>query len=189
MPIGIDTNLFSPQLLKRKKNSLLYVGRIASIKKVDVLIDTMCKLRQMRPEMFLTIVGSATNTAENEYKEKLEKSVHELKLPVIFTGPVTWRELPRIYSEHELCINLTPPGAFDKVIGEALACECDIVTANLDLREILNHRILESVSSESLADFLHKYQYHEDEVRMIRKVVIHEHSLTSLVQKVLSTTC
>lgn len=186
MPIGIDSDIFTPQPVQRKKNSLLYVGRIAPIKRVDILVEVMKDIRKTKPDISLTIVGGTANRHELAYKQRLEKEADEHSLPIVFIGPVTWSKLPEVYSEHELCINLTPPGAFDKVIGEALACECDILTANTDLREVLKQRVLEMISPESLIKYLENYEYKNNEVVLIRKTIIEKHSLKSLVREVAS---
>lgn len=136
MPIGIDTVFFKPIDSLRTQN-ILYVGRISESKRIqELLIGFRGFVKSPNyAGQRLRLVGSAITKEDKLYSKKLHSYTQKLHLPVDFLGPVTWSELPKIYSAHALCINLSPPGMFDKVLGEALACGCRVLTTNADLKE------------------------------------------------------
>lgn len=185
MPIGIDEQLFHSRGEERTPGSLLYVGRISTSKRIKELLEALQIALSKRPELHLTIVGPTPSGEGELYEKELREFVTMHNLPVTFAGPTSWEQLPAVYSTHELCINLSPPGMFDKVIGEALACGCDIVTTNNDLRDTLYDRVLESPSGASLAGFLQQHQYQEHMVKEMADKVLAQHSLPSLIERVL----
>jgi glycosyltransferase involved in cell wall biosynthesis len=188
MPIGIDEIVFKPQPVERPAGSLLYVGRISTPKRVMELVQALKGALPSRPELTLTIVGGTPPGDSGAYEATLKAYVAEHDLPVTFAGPTPWGQLPAIYSAHELCINLSPPGMFDKVIGEALACECDIVTTNNDLGYLLGEHVLASASVPQLAAFFGSYQYNQAYVSKCKAEILKQHSLRSLVAKALKYT-
>ncbi len=182
MPIGIDEELFSEHPSERVKDSLLYVGRIAPSKNVDLILRALHEILTHKPHTTLTIVGPI---GDELYMKSLQALITEGSLPVTFLGSVPWKELPQLYSRHELCINMSPPGMFDKVIGEALLCGADILTTNRDLKEVLGERVIES-SNEAIAQFVNRFEYSKETVERLRREVISQHSLKTLVQNVLT---
>jgi glycosyltransferase involved in cell wall biosynthesis len=180
MPIGIDTKLFTPASnAVRPRGSFLYVGRITASKRVDSLLSAFAEVYRQRPETTLTIVGPSDGET---YLQELKQYAQIHALPVRFIGSVPWQTLPTYYSNHELLINLSPPGMFDKVLGEALACGCDVVTTNTDLVSILKQRVLQSDIIPNLSSYLTTYCYDIHSVTMVRAQCIEVHSLTRLVQ-------
>lgn len=182
MPIGIDATVFSEREGERTNDSLLYVGRIAPSKNIDLITKALPDIVERKPSTTLTIVGPVGDVA---YQAELERMVSEKALPVTFVGPVSWEDLPAFYSRHELCINMSPPGMFDKVIGEALLCGCDILTTNQDLKEILRERVIES-SEAAITAFVNNYTYSRETVSGLQSAILTQHSLEMLVERVLS---
>ena len=125
MPVGVDTKMFCPDPnIKPKPRSILALGRISPVKKLEIFIETLLEL-QKRGEIFMaTIVGSPISEIDKIYEHKL----HNLAAPLLETGKLIFlpavphHETPAIYRAHEIYVNLTPPGSFDKTILEAMAC-------------------------------------------------------------------
>lgn len=181
MPIGLDASLFKEVGgITRQFGSFLYVGRVSESKRIHVIIQSIAALANPR-EKTLTIVGPVDS---NEYYNYLIELAENCGLDVKFIGPVTWIDLPAIYSGHELCINMSPPGMFDKVIGESLLCGCDIVTTNQDLVSLLGSRVIAS-SVDSLSSYLAGYVYSFEIVNVLRESIARTHSLERLVTLVL----
>jgi len=132
MPVGVNTAFFKPSAKAQKKpNSILYLGRIEPVKKVDVFVDVLRHLDQQGIEFSATIAGGSS--PENvQYGSTIKSTVSEYDLDskVVFTGAVTQERALELYHEHDLYMNLTPAGSMDKTILEALACGLKVVVAN-----------------------------------------------------------
>jgi glycosyltransferase involved in cell wall biosynthesis len=187
MPIGIDSDLFRPQPgVERVPDSFLYVGRLSRSKRIDVLLAAFKLAHAQRPTLTLSIVGGTTSPEDERYAAELKAFVSEYSLPVTFVGPVPWAGLPRVYSAHELCINLSPPGMFDKVIGESVLCGCDILTSNQDLIDVLGRqRVLDEAQAQALSETLQNHGFSQAEVEHLREALLASQSLSSLVAKVI----
>ena len=104
---GIDTEVFNPknngEYLRKKfnlpeKNIVLYAGRIAPEKNLDVLINSIPFVIKETDAHFL-FVGSG-----GEYKKRLESHVENLNVIeyTTFTDFLDWRDYPNIYSIADL---------------------------------------------------------------------------------------
>lgn len=139
MPVGIDTKLFKKDPYKeRQKNSILCLGRISPVKNVDVLIDALVLLDTEGINFKLTLVGDAL-PKDKEYMTMLQSKAKPLleKGRIVFTGGVPNNKTPEFYSRHEMYVNLTDSGSFDKTILEAMASECLVFVSNSTLEGIL----------------------------------------------------
>jgi len=157
MPVGIDTDFFKPDPSVRKiPNSILFLGRIALVKKVLEFIE-WAETEDFRK---VTIAGPID---DEEYGERVKLKIENSKLKINYVGPVTQDEALELYQSHETYVNFTPSGSMDKTILEAVACETSVIVKNEDLK------ILESKSGKELRDF-----------------VVENHSLKMLMDKLKS---
>lgn len=136
MSAGIDTELFKRTYSNRKSNSLLYFGRISPVKKIEFIIGAVRKLDSDGVKVNLSIYGDPTVDAHSYYKG-LKEGISDLvqKGTITFYQGVTQGEAPNIYNSHEILVNTTVTGSFDKVIPEMMACEGLILTTNTSFRE------------------------------------------------------
>lgn len=126
MPVGVDQSVFHQILQKtRVKNSICMVGRIAPVKRLEKGIEIIKKLIDSGNQVSMTIIGSPLSKDEL-YLENLKNyvSINNLSSYVKFVPAVSQENLPEIYSSHEICLNLTKEGSFDKTIVEASSCGC-----------------------------------------------------------------
>jgi glycosyltransferase involved in cell wall biosynthesis len=108
IPMGVDSKLFNPNkkdLSIKKKYEingpfLLFVGRLAPEKGVDLLIEAMPKVIKKNPRAKLMIIGDGT--LREELKQKVEKL--EIKKNVIFMGWVGNKDLPRYYATSDIFV-------------------------------------------------------------------------------------
>jgi glycosyltransferase involved in cell wall biosynthesis len=113
MPAGIDTELFAPDPKDvREPRTLRYVGRVAPVKRVDLLLETATELAARGINFSLEIVGESPSWSAGS-PIMLEHVKH---LPA-----VRYTDLPAVYRTAGAIVNLTPAGSFDKVILEAMA--------------------------------------------------------------------
>ncbi|MEK9186570.1 MAG: glycosyltransferase family 4 protein [Patescibacteria group bacterium] len=141
MPVGIDTEFFRrrPEIPK-KKRSILYIGRISPIKNIDILIDALRFLDQKGIDFMLTIAGEPSKSSEYQYAKKIKEQAAPLvgRGKIKFIGSVPNQKTPELYNEHEICVNLTPTGSFDKMIIEAMSCETPVLVSNRTLADIFD---------------------------------------------------
>lgn len=116
MPVGIDTDFYkSDPTAVRIPNSILFLGRIAPVKKVVEFVEWF---NTQPTESVATIAGSAL-PKDRDYEELVRSMASDR---IKFVGAVTQEEARRLYQTHEMYVNKTPAGSFDKTILEAAAC-------------------------------------------------------------------
>ncbi len=138
MPVGIDTNFFKPDPgVARKPNSILFLGRIGPVKRVLEFVDWLNDLKKQGRGFTATIAGSAL-AKDAQYEREVKKKVSEYSLEsqVEFVGAVNQEGALRLYQSHELYVNLTPAGSFDKTIVEAAACGMKLEVENPEARNL-----------------------------------------------------
>ena len=145
MPAGVSTDLFcNTEGVEPVPSSLLYLGRLSPVKKIDCLIEA-AKLLDREEYLFtLEIVGSPAVSADRAYEERLRTISRELqeKGRIQFLPGVRNIDAPRLYSKHELFINLTPSGSFDKTVLEAMSCESLVLVSNRSFESVLPTQFL-----------------------------------------------
>jgi glycosyltransferase involved in cell wall biosynthesis len=140
MPVGIDTNFFKPDPNAGMiPNSVLFLGRIAPVKKASEFIDWL-----KTTNYTATIAGPI---GDEKYWESVKSKIKNLGLEdrVKFVGSVNQEGARKLYQTHEIYVNMTPAGSFDKTILEALACGCKIKTQNpaAEKNNIKDHNLKE----------------------------------------------
>jgi Glycosyltransferase len=192
MPAGIDTETFKRyENIQKIPNSILYLGRISSIKNIDILIESVKLLDKEKIDFVLNIIGEP-GEKDREYFGKIKELSKKLeqKGKIKFLGKVPNYKTPEIYNQNEIFVNLTPSGSFDKTILEAMACECLVLVANKSFESVLPKEfIFNQGDFQELAlkliwvlklSSLEKEEYRKD----FRKYVMENHNLEKLIQKI-----
>lgn len=152
MPVGVDTNVFKPLGLPRQTGSILSLGRIAPSKRVDVLIEALDILKQKTASVEAHVFGNAL-PKDAGYRAGLLKRVAELGLVNIqFHTGVSNDETPKIYSAHDMFVNCSGSGMYDKTIFEAAACGCLVLASSRDFSELVPDFSFAEGNSEELAE-------------------------------------
>lgn len=187
MPIGIDTNLFSPGTAP-VENSILFLGRLDAVKKPEMFLGAMQQLADTHPQARADVYGHPTPGRE-AFAEELKKKFSTLP-NVAFHGAVTNDSTPALYRSHAVYVNTTPSGSFDKTIGEAMAAGCIVVIANDALRGIVpDSCIVDPSSVDSVAagirTALEMPQAESASLtRTQREYIVREHSLAETIERV-----
>ena len=191
MPVGVDTNFFKPDpSTKKNPNSILFLGRIAPVKRVDLFIEILKELQNTGVKFSVTVAG-ASLPKDQEYEKTVRNKVKKYNLSdsVKFVGAVTQKEALNLYREHEVYVNLTPRGSMDKTIFEAMSVGTLVLVGNLGLKEMVDDRFILlddelKVAAQALESILKMSDAQKDlfQKAMINKV-IEMHSLTALVNR------
>jgi glycosyltransferase involved in cell wall biosynthesis len=126
---GIDTALFSP--LKRDpffkdllgvqgETVLLYVGRIAPEKDLDILINAMRIINNVRSDIHLVIAGDGPQAAFLR---------RDAPPNVTFTGYLYGEELARVYASCDIFVFPSTTETYGNVVLEAMASGLPVVGA------------------------------------------------------------
>lgn len=184
MPVGIDTTLFAPAPEKRKPNSILFLGRMDTIKKPDLLVAA-CALVKKEASYNVDMVGDPTYLPSSFYEEIKQKAKSQDVSHVTFHKGVTQNEAREWYQSHDIFVNLTPSGSLDKTIFEAMASGCRIAVCNQALTSVDQQHVLETCDPKSVADLIESMlEESEQETDALRKnlrtFVEEKHSLSAL---------
>ncbi len=187
MPAGIDTDAFEPVVGEvRKKYSVCMVGRIAPVKNNMLALEAMKELVDSKVQVSLSFVGSCEDK-HKDYYESLKKYVDENDLSsfVTFTAGVSPSKLPAIYSNYEVCLNLTDTGSFDKTIVESAACGAIPVVSNLSLRGVLPDSCITDPNPKSISDSIQKMLLPHERIAVQKDLekFVESQSLSNLITK------
>jgi len=188
---GIDETIFRrDDAIERPEHSILSLGRLSPPKRVDLLIKAVTKLDA---PFDLSIVGNPPPMRGAEEYARVLRNLRDnfavrgkvhMYSAVPYARTVTW------FNKHEIFVNLSPTGYFDKTVIEAMACECVPIVSNdayysifpRDLHELL---IFKQDDVEHLASIIRDVLLLPSETRIqigkqMREIVIRDHSLSTI---------
>jgi len=190
MPAGIDTDLFyKVDGVEKKKYSVLYLGRLSPVKRVETLIRACTMLHKEGMEIELSIYGSVAGGLE-EYKQLLENEARELiqSGKAHFYGSVLHDKTAAIYTCHTVVVNLTASGNYDKTVLEAMACQTLSVVSSEAFADVLSeeYRFREG-DVEDLSRLLQRIfalspEVYFQEGRRVREYVVKNHNIDNLAK-------
>ncbi len=190
MPVGVHTGRFKNTGTDiRVPRSILFFSRIAPSKHAELLIQALNILRNRGISFSASIVGSAPPEFK-EYADSLMELVQSYALEemVTFVPGIPNEEAPKVYQTHELFVNCSPSGMLDKMIFEAAASGCFILSESKDLKRMgFEDVTYESGSVESLANHIEKLLSLEEveraEILKRLSVLVEQNSLSGLAGK------
>jgi len=134
----------------RKKNSLVYVGRLVSDKGVDVLLKAFSSLAQEIPALSLTIVGDGPE------KISLEQMATDLGLSklVNFLGSLSANEIVTLLNRQEIMVVPSRMEPFGTTVLEGLACGCRMIVSDQGGLPEAGNGWVKYFSSENVSDLM-----------------------------------
>lgn len=189
MPVGIDADYFKrAESVSKTPRSILFLARMAPVKKPHVLLEVLERLSARRIAFKASFIGDPLDK-DKIYYESLKKRSVELNLSVEWKKGISNTETPRAYSDHEIFVNLSSSGMYDKTIFEAMACETLVLATNRNLEGLIDSKFIgkeddvEDIAAklESLLDLSEEKKIKEGV--SLRKVAVEHHSLNILGQK------
>ncbi len=191
MPVGIDVEFYKPlPTVARVARSVLFYARIAPSKRPELLIEALGRLHARNVAFSADFYG-APHERDADYFEMLKRRADELRLRdrVQFPAGLPYTEGPRVYSAHEVFVNLSPSGMYDKTLFEAAACECMVLASSKDFSELVDERFVFPENdiqalSQKLESLLALSSEEKQQARSdMRTLSVSHHSLAELSDK------
>ncbi len=157
MPVGVDLSRFSAEGTEvREPRSILFLARISPSKRPDLFLEALGLLIARGVSFIASVYGSPAPEDERYY-ESLKQRADALGLHgrVRFHPGVPNRETPPVYRAHEIFVNCSPSGMFDKTLFEAAASGCMVFAASDDFASLAGEDYRFS-SAEELAQKLER---------------------------------
>lgn len=109
--------------IKKDDKVILFLGRVAEEKSIDVIMNNMPLVFKSLPNTKFLIVGDGPS------KTDLEEQAKKLKIDdkVIFTGKIPWNEVPKYYSIGDVFVNASVTETQGLTFIEAMAASVPIV--------------------------------------------------------------
>ncbi|HEY4527335.1 MAG TPA: glycosyltransferase [Candidatus Paceibacterota bacterium] len=132
MPVGVD---IIPSSVARIPRSILFLARFAPSKRPDVLLQALTLLKE-RGVLFLASFYGSPLPHDAAFAEKARMIAQNARLEVKFYEGVPNSVTPSIYSAHDIFVNLSGSGMYDKTIFEAAAAGCLVLASSRDFAEL-----------------------------------------------------
>jgi glycosyltransferase involved in cell wall biosynthesis len=126
LPHPIDTNLFDvkPITVRSQEITFLYLGRINTRKRLDLLLDAFALLGQERSDVRLKVCGSTSNM-EKGYMRLLENLPYADRIEYVPYIPQS--EVPALMSACDFLVQPSEGENFGSSVGEALCCGTPVI--------------------------------------------------------------
>jgi glycosyltransferase involved in cell wall biosynthesis len=183
---GIDTELFKPNGNSKPFNEdlkILSVGRIASVKNYETLIDAARLLMDSGFNFVIDLAGEPTLKEDKIYLEKICEQIRSggLTSKIRFLGRIDHDQLPNLYNHYDLFVHMSRTGSLDKAILEAMSCGLSAVSSNDASRAFLPAEYCFSDGDSSGLSEVIRYASHHP--RDFRQYVIEHHNLERLINR------
>lgn len=150
IPTGIDTKPFSKDNfsledknklkkslgIKEDDKVILFLGRVAEEKSIDVIMNNMPTIFRAMPNAKFVIcgVGPATESLKAQAKKL------DIEDRVIFTGKIPWQDVPKYYNIGDVFVNASVTETQGLTFIEAMASSLPIVAKYApNLSEFIHH--------------------------------------------------
>lgn len=193
MPVGVPDQMFyTHDNIERIPRTILSLGRISPAKKLDVLLEGLALLAEKDVAFSATIVGNAFPEYEayhSALKERAARICTNRGCSISWKAGVPYDETPELYAAHDLFVNLSPSGMYDKTMFEAMLSETLIVSSNKDLKGELRDQFL--FTEDDPAELANKVEAilalsGDERARAssgLRAYAMREHTLTALATR------
>jgi len=128
---GIDVRRFERTSYPERGDGafkIVSVGRISPSKDYETLIKALAGLSNVKADIY----GDPALKSDETYLVNLLEMVENEKLEDVFSfhPGVSYEEVPRIYSQTDVFVNLSQTGSIDKTVLEAAASKTLVLTSN-----------------------------------------------------------
>lgn len=192
MPVGVDIELFSRRSETRTPRSILFLGRIAPAKRADVLLEALILLAKRNVDFTASFYGPTLIEHKTyAYALKARVTEHALEDRISFYEGISHSQTPAVYQAHDIYVNLSASGMFDKTLFEAAISGCLVLATSDDFQDRLGQKFAgETQNPESLATALEQLinlsTSEKEEMREEQQSIALTEGLDALMKKVSS---
>ena len=139
MPYAVPLERFRPDAVvtapaeigEGDRPVLLYVGRMAGNKRIDLLVEMAARVKPRYPRLKLLLVGDDLAPPYQEIVAEARRRIdaHGLQDNVVFTGPRRHEDLPAYYRACDVYVTSSEHEGFCIPVVEAMACGKPVVAA------------------------------------------------------------
>lgn len=164
IPNGLPKEFFEQPLSEEINNSVLFLGRVSSIKKIETIIEAAKAL----PEINFSVVGPI----EEDYMKELSKVYIDMPKNITFYGPVMdINKKIEIIDKHKIMVLPSAREAMPQVLLEGMARGKIVIASNTEgAREIIDDKndgfIFEIGNSEELACLIKENILNQEHISM-----------------------
>ncbi len=144
MPVGVDEDFVNKdETITRITHSVLFLGRLDYSKKPHVLIDALGILAKDGVKFTASFVGGPSKEGST-YPAELSARAEKLGISsfITFVGAVPSTETYRYYRSHDVFVNCSKSGMFDKTMFEAVVCGCLVLANSHDFSELVGEEFI-----------------------------------------------
>jgi glycosyltransferase involved in cell wall biosynthesis len=196
---GIDTDRFSPGNPETDRNSLLALGRIDPVKRIETLTDAVDKLVTKGRNIRFRVVGEPSEAARGSgYLDSLRGRINDagLKNHVTFAGRVPHYKIASEYRQAGVFINDSNTGSLDKVEIEALACGTPVISSNDSYQQMISESHLNTDlltfcagDTDSLVDYIENILHLDPDAyqalgHQARNIVVKKHDVNKTMSRI-----
>lgn len=156
MPVGVDLERFETGGDEvQVPGSILFFSRISPSKRVDAFIEALGMLVKRGVVFRASVYGSPTPKDETYYTNvKAQAQALGLSGCTKFFSGIPNTQAPGVFRSHDIYVNCSTSGMFDKVLFEAAASGCVVVAQSKDWGQLLGKDSIFSGTAEDLAQHL-----------------------------------
>lgn len=172
---------------------LVSIGRISRSKGIQVILETLPDLPKNGVPYQLLVIGAPLTRDDERYAKELHAYVDAHNLTsVTFMGARPAAEIPLLLSRSDVVLHPSTTGSLDKVVLEAMAAGCVVISSNDSARPILAKINAHCAVEEPRADLFLRaikniYSLGRDGRQDIgekgRAIVAAEHALPQLIER------
>lgn len=185
IPNGIPEEFFDIDIKKGNKNKILFLGRVAPIKKIETLIDAVALLKDL--DLQLDIVGPA----EKRYQEFLNNKINELKInsKIRFLGPVSdLKEKINLIDNYSIFVLPSQREGMPQALVEAMARERIVIASDTEgAKDIIsngkNGYLFKMGDAEELAKVIKKALKGNNKMVRIARKNVEQYSWPNIIKK------
>jgi glycosyltransferase involved in cell wall biosynthesis len=192
---GIDIEKFKSQNSNLKitnqnsKFTILYAARLVPVKDHKTLIKAMDILVNQKniKNIRVRILGTPFLDPQKEYLENLKElvKIYSLASYIEFLPGVPYHRMPEQFQWADLFVNPSSTGSLDKVVLEAMASGCLVLTSNEAYKEILAEKYMfRGGDAENLAVKIADLMIAAKDDNL-REIVVKKHNLDNLIDKII----
>lgn len=156
MPVGVDTERFAaPSGVVRAPRSILFFSRMSPSKRPEMLLEALALLKEKDVSFSGSFYGSPL-PEDASYYEGLKQKAKESGLSddVSFLPGVVNEDAPRVFQAHEIFVNCSRSGMFDKMLFEAAASGCLVLAVSEDFGSLFGIEHSFEATPEALCERL-----------------------------------